>query len=187
MLDYIQVALGEVTTLQSRFQLQRPEIKLQDDSGQEAGTVTSNVPDLVIANGTLSDPTIAQHGATLNVHFRRGQPFKGEPGFTWHINCDKGEIRLISPTGAFLNANAYSVPVTLEVHDHATDEVHDVNWTWPAWQEESHLPFSSRSVAILYEAFYADAVEGGPREYPDFGDALRRHEQLQSLLAGWAA
>lgn len=183
--DYVQVVLGEVTNLQPRFQLQRPEIKLLDNSGKQAGTVTSDVPDLMIANGILSDPTIAQNGATLNVRFRRGQPFKGEPGFTWHINCEKGEIRLISPTGSSLHANAYSVPVTLEVHDHATDEVRDIDWTWPAWQQENDLPLGSRSVARLYETFYADAVEGGPREYPDFADALKRHEQLHSLLAGW--
>lgn len=161
-------------------------MKLLDKSGKKAGTVTSDVPDLVIVNGTLSDANIAQDGATLNIRFRRGQPFKGEPGFTWHINCEKGEVRLVSPTGSSLHASAYSEPVTLEVHDHATDKVRDVDWRWPEWQEENDLPLGSRSVARLYEAFHADAVEGrGPREYPDFADALRRHEQLYSLLSGW--
>lgn len=183
--DYVQFVLGEVTNLQSRFQLQRPEMKLLDESGSEVGTVTSNVPDLIIANGTLSDSSIAQHGATLHVRFRRGQPFKGEPGFTWHISCERGEIRLVSPTGTSLHANAYSVPVTLEVHDHATDEVRNVDWKWPAWQDENEIPFGARSVARLYEAFYTDSVEGGPRAYPDFADALRRHEQLHSLLSEW--
>lgn len=185
---------------------------LLDASGAPTGTtVTSDVPDLMLVTGTLSDPrVVAGGGATLSVRFRRGQPFRGESGFTWHINCERGEIRLVSTTGSSLHADVYSrahnananaasaPPVSLEVHHHDTDEVRDLDWSWPAWQEEEEvgsdggggdgpvgLPFVARSVARLYEAFYAEAVEGGPREYPDFADALRRHEQLHSLLAGW--
>lgn len=187
MFNYVQRVLGEVTELDSRFQLQRPEMKLLGNSGRGVGTKTSDVPDLIIANGILSDSNIAQKSAILSVRFRRGQPFKGEPGFTWHINCEEGEIRLVSPTGSSLHADVYSTsaPVTLEVHDHATDEVRNLDWAWPAWQEEHGIPPVARSVAKLYDAFYADAVGGDPREYPDFGDAAKQHEQLHSMLSEW--
>lgn len=186
MFDYVQSALGEVTDLESRFQLQRPEMKLLDKYGNETGAVKSDVPDLVIVHGTLSDTSLVQTGATLSARFRRGQPFKGEPGFTWHINCEKGEIRLVSQTGSSLQADVYSVePVSLQVHSHETDQVWDLDWAWPTWQDENKIPLAGRNVARLYEAYYAHTVEGRPREYPDFADALRRHEQLHAMLAGW--
>lgn len=148
-------------------------------------TVKSNVPDLIIVTGSLSDSKITQQGATLQVRFRRGQQFKGEPALTWHINCERGELRLTAPSGTSLHANSYSEPVVIEIHDFATDEVRNVPWEWPEWQEEDGLPTVSRSVALLYEAFYEDAQKGAPRKYPDFSAAVKRHEQLHSILSGW--
>ena len=73
----------------------------------------------------------------------------------------------------------------IEVHDFVADEVHSVQWEWPEWEEELDLPIVGRSVAKLYEAFHAEIVEGGPRTYPNFSDALGRHDQLATLLASW--
>lgn len=186
--DYVQLVLGEATDLQPRFQIQRPEMKLKDSTGNIIETVTSNVPDLTIVTGSIIESSAVRKGATLHARYRRGQPFKGEPGFTWHIYCEQGEIRLVSPTGSSLHADAYSgEPITLDVHDYATDEVRSVDWEWPKWQEENDIPYVARSVADMYEIFYAEAVEGAPREYPNFSDALKRHEQLDSLLSGWKA
>lgn len=137
-------------------------------------------------------PTVEQ-GATLQVRFRRGQPFSGEPGLAWWINCEHGEIRLLSPGGSSLHGNVYSDPVTIDVHRYDVKEqdgkqgeaVSREEWKWLDWQEENKLPFTSRSVAQVYDEFYAHVVEGEERRYPDFGDALRRHEQLASILEGW--
>lgn len=148
-------------------------------------TVVSNVPDLITVTGTLSDSNLTQKGAILQVRFRRGQQFKGEPALTWHINGELGELRLTAPGGTSLHANSYSEPVVIEVHDFGTDEVRSVHWEWPSWQEEDDLPIVSRSVARLYEAFYDSTQEGAPQEYPDFSAALRRHEQLHSILSEW--
>lgn len=75
----------------------------------------------------------------------------------------------------------------IEIHDFATDEVRNVPWEWPKWQEEDSLPITSRSVALLYEAFYEEMQKDGPQQYPTFSDAVTRHEQLHSMLSGWAA
>lgn len=183
--DYVQCVLGEATELQFHLQLQRPNMKLRDASGKIVSTVASDVPDLIIAAGSLDDSDFAQEGASLSVRFRRGQQFKGEPALTWHINCEGGEIRLVSPSGTSLHAASYSEPVTVEIHDFARDEVRTIDWEWPSWQEESELPIVSRSVAKLYEAFHENVAEHGGRDFPDFSDALKRHRQLASILSGW--
>lgn len=187
MFDFVQTVLGEAVRLHPHLQLQRLEVKLRDPSTDTiVGTTVSDVPDLITVTGSLRDPNITESGASLLVRFRQDQPFKGEPSFTWHINCEQGEIRLTAPSGPTLHANAYSEPVTIEVHQFSTDEVHSVQWEWPRWEEESGISIVGRSVAKLYEAFYESMVEGGPREYPNFADALERHEQLASMLSQWA-
>lgn len=185
LFDYVQSILGEATGLQPSLQLQRPKVQLRDGSGHVVDTVVSNVPDLIMVTGSLGGSSITQEGASLHVRFRRGQQFKGEPALTWYINGELGELRLTAPGGTSLHASAYSEPVVIEIHDFSTDQVRSVEWKWPQWQEEDSLPIVSRSVARLYEAFYEDLKEGAPQEYPDFSAALRRHEQLHSIMTGW--
>jgi hypothetical protein len=147
------------------------------------GTTTSDVPDLIITAGTIHKSEVAvAPEATFSIHFRRGQPFKGEPALTWHINCERGEIRLTSPSGTSIQAGSYDQPVTIDVHDYASDEVRRVEWKWPQWQEEANIPVIGRSVALLYEAF----ADGKVEDYADFESALSRHEQLQGMLSGWS-
>ncbi len=69
------------------------------------------------------------------MRYRKGPPFKGEPAFVWTVSGEKGELRLVSPAGAALQANVYGdAPVTIDVHDFDTDEVVPVEWEWAAWQ-----------------------------------------------------
>lgn len=154
--------------------LRIPEVNIRDASGTIIETVKSNVPDLVIISGGLPASPHISEGANFTLRIRRGEPFKGEPGLVWTIEGDKGELRLIAPSGPAINAMAYSKPVTIDVHDYATDEVTPVEWSWYDWQEE--LPVPSRNVGALYDAF----ADGG--EYPTFQDAVKRHEQIDSLL-----
>lgn len=180
--DFVQSAVGDVTDIQSRLQLQRPDVKIRDpETGTIIRTVKSDVPDLIIVTGTLAASPTVQPGATLAITFRRGQPYPGDPPLVWTVHGEKGEIRLVAPGGTSLHANAYSEPVTVDVHDFATGKVERVPWEWAPWQEE--LPVVARSVAALYEA-YAD---GDATKYPTFENALVRHEQLQSIISGWSA
>lgn len=178
VLDSIQYAIGDISNIKSTLQLQRPDVPIENRKTKEIlETVRSDVPDLVVATGTLSASPIAQEGATLYFRLRRGQPFLDEPPLVWTINGEKGEIRLVSPGGTALQATAYVKPVTIEVHDHATDTVQQVEWDWADWQKDISL--IGRNTGALYEAF----VNGDP--YPTFEDALKRHEQLEEIMADW--
>ncbi|KAJ7069106.1 hypothetical protein C8F01DRAFT_1014937 [Mycena amicta] len=178
--DQIQFVHGHATAIQSRLHLQFPENKLRDPpSNTIVRTVTSNVPDLVIAAGAIPESPTTQPDAPLLVRFRRGQPaFDDEPPLVWSVTGETGEIRLTSPAGTGLGASSHTDDVKLEVRDFATGKVERIEWRWEDWQEE--LPLLGRSIAALYEAF-ADG-EGG---YPTFQDALQRHEQLEAMLVAW--
>ncbi|KAM0262140.1 hypothetical protein ACHAQJ_001883 [Trichoderma viride] len=180
LFDQIQHVVGDLRDLKSRLQLQRPNVLLRSPSTKEAvETVKTNVPDLVVIDGTLAASQIATEGATVLFRFRRGQPFLGEPALSWTINGEKGEIRLQAFGGSSLHANSYTAPVTIEIHDFASDQVQKIEWSWQNWQEE--LPAVARSVGVLYENFAGSVVEGAP----SFETALVRHEQLAKVLAGW--
>ncbi|KAL6876939.1 hypothetical protein J3F83DRAFT_430333 [Trichoderma novae-zelandiae] len=180
LFDQIQHVIGDLQNIQPHLQLQRPNVLLRDSATKEVvEVVKSDVPDLIIFNGTLAASQKAVEGANVLFRFRRGQAFPGEPGLTFAINGEKGEIRLQAFSGATLHANSYDAPVTIEVHDFASDVVKKVDWSWQDWQEK--LPVVGRSIAVLYDKF-ADGVSEG---LPSFDSALVRHEQLETILADW--
>ena len=178
--DNIQLVLGEVEDIRSRPQIQRPEFKIRDDKDVVFKAVTSDVPDLITINGTLAESPHTQKGASLNYLFRRGQPFKGEPSLSWHINLERAEIRLLSPGGTSISVGAFPEPIVIEVHDFATDEVRKVEWQWVDWLDQ--LPPISRGIGALYDDF-ADGNKGEKR-YASFDDAVARHAQLDKALSG---
>lgn len=145
-------------------------------TGEIVGTIQSDVPDLAVLIASMAESATVRDGATVLVRYRKGPSFKGEPAFVWSINCEKGEVRLVSPGGPALQLNVYSEPVTIDVHDFATDEMKSLEWNWPDYQLE--LPEDARTTAAWYEA-YAAGIESGSAT---FQDALRRHEQLEKWL-----
>ncbi|KAL3958102.1 hypothetical protein ACCO45_008680 [Purpureocillium lilacinum] len=181
LFDQIQHVLGDIQGLQSRLQLQRPDVVLIDPSTTKAvETTRSDVPDLVIATGTLPATATTQQGANIVISYRRGQPFPNSPGLVWTINGEKGEVRLTAMGGPTLQSSAYTKPVTIEVHDFASDSVESVPWEWDAWQEE--LPIPGRNIARLYENF-AEGKDNATT--PSAEDALKRHVQLGEILEAW--
>lgn len=180
MFDQVQYVIGEFQNIQSHLQLQRPNVLLRDPSTKKVvETVKSNVPDLIIIDGTLAASQIATEGANVLFRFRRGQQFPGDPALSWTINGEKGEIRLQAFGGSSLHAGSYGAPVTIEVHDFASDQVQKSEWSWQSWQEE--LAIVGRSVGVLYDKFAEGEFEGAP----SFETAMVRHEQLATVLAGW--
>lgn len=143
-------------------------------------TVHSNVPDLIIATGTVRESAFTQKGgASFLIRVRRGA-VPGEPGLVWTICGERGEIRLTGPSPSALHVGPVGEEeIRIEVHNFATNEVSKVEWDWKDWQKE--LPVPARNVATVYEAF----AQG--QGYPTFEDALVRHEQLDGMLAGWKA
>jgi len=169
-------------TVHSHLQLQRPDVKIRDPKTNNiTETVRSTVPDLLSIHGNLEPSATTAQSATLSVLFRRGQPFPGTPVVTWMINCEHGEIRLVSPTGMALEASKEEDPVTIQVHWFDGDRVEDVPWEWSA--EDKELPVMARSVFRTLEA-WADGKDAGDG-WVDVEDAAKRASLIESFLAKW--
>lgn len=140
------------------------------------GTLTSDVPDLIFITGTLPASENVQGGASFSFRYRRGPRFKGDQALVWTVNGEKGEIRVTAPKTSSFHGDQ---EVLIEVHDFATGEVEQVEWNWESWQEK--LPLPARSIGRVYEAYAADDKSG----YSSFEHALKRQQQLETVLSGW--
>ncbi|KAF2030190.1 oxidoreductase [Setomelanomma holmii] len=179
--DFVLSVVGELedSSVRSRSQLQRPQIRVRNPSTKEiVDHITSDVPDLLAVHGTLTGSPHAVPGSTLSFFFRRGQPFPGTPSLTWSINCVRGEIRLISPSGISLQAAAYDEPVSIQVHHFVTDEVDNINWGWNDRQLE--LPIRARTVS---ECLYAFADHRGEDDgWAGLESAAKRARLIEKFL-----
>ncbi len=178
--DWVQNVLGDVHHIQSRLQLQRPKIRVLDSFiGRSIDTIESDVPDLIYVTGTLPGSEHILKDATFHMRYRGAPPFSGEPSLVWTILGEKGEIRLTAAFDAMLQVSQLG-DVTIEIDDYEKREIERVNLKWDAFSELPHL---SRSYASLYEAYATGAVG----KYANFDHALKRHVQLDGLLANWDA
>jgi predicted dehydrogenase len=185
-LDYVHAVLGEFANFDARMQIQRPTLSLVDAEDNKSGSLATSVPDLVSIHGSLrastGDIKVAD-GATLSQIFRAGPPFKSQPAVTWTINGTKGEL-MITVQGQYLHSHSVD-PITILHHDHATNEVKEVQWDWSEWQKE--LPVRARIIAEVYER-YAEWWEGGKvevrkgREWPSLEDAVDRMEEFAEMF-----
>lgn len=179
MLDFTLSALGDFVkgTTVARMQIQRKENKIVDGKTNDiVETVPVDVPDLISVHGQLTSPSnhLAED-ATMSIRFRRGQPFKGEPDLLWHINCEKGEIRLRSFGGVSLQANADNPPPEIQIHHFADYTVEDVPWERP--KEQANVPLVARGVMSCLYAL----AEGNADGWVSLEDAVHRAEQIE----GW--
>lgn len=166
MIDYVQSVLGELSSFTANLSIQRPQVLIKGSRNEITETVATTVPDHVMLQGNL-----VASGAPLSVVFRRGPPFIGDPGFTWLIHCDKGEIKVTS-TGAALQASGDEGKI--EIHMFEDDEIEAVQWE----RGFQGLPGAARNVAAMYEAF----ANGDTANCPDFGHAVQRHKQIDEIL-----
>jgi predicted dehydrogenase len=185
MIDYVHEVLGEWQESHMKMQIQRSALKLLGDDGKANGTVKSDVPDLITVHGTLAtNKGVTAPGATLMASFRLGQPFKGEPGFVWYIAGETGELRITALGPYLMSGDSFNGPITIEHHDHATDEMKDLGWDWPEWQKQ--LGLRARSVAEVYER-YAEWVEGGVgdvaegRDWPRLQDGVKLMKEFDEI------
>ncbi|KAM3421864.1 putative methyltransferase C9orf114 [Cercospora zeina] len=156
-IDYIHSVLGEFESSSALTQIQRPEKTIDDPETGKKRLYTTDVPDLLALHGTLRRSSLVQEGASLTLNFRLGPPFPGSTPFIWTINCEKGEIRISSARGPFLQASSSDFPIPIEVHFHDSDEVKTVEWQWEEWQES--LPAVGRSIAKLYDLYSEERLE----------------------------
>lgn len=193
VIDFVHEVLGEWEGGKpaSTMQIQRPRLQIRCGDGVTTRTVESDVPDLLAIHGKLAPGgKNVVEGASLAVNFRLGPPFKGQPAFVWSINGEKGEILLTSPSGPYIfSGDSYSEPYQIQVHDHETDEVADVEVGWEVWQEE--LPFRARSTGEIYERFakwWDKGASGDLGElpeseaFPSLAQSLERMKEFDELL-----
>jgi hypothetical protein len=140
--------------------------------------VTSDVPDLLSLHGNLAPASHAVPNATLSFLFRRGQPFPGTPSLNWNITCERGEIRVISPTSMTLQTRENDRPITIQVHHFDNDEVEDVAWDWSDRQRE--VPIIGRDVMECLYAFADRKAEGDG--WVGLEDAARYAQLIESFL-----
>ncbi|KAF1830716.1 NAD(P)-binding protein [Decorospora gaudefroyi] len=178
LFDTVQSVVGNIDGLKGHLQIQRPELKVFDKATKSiVGTERSNVPDLIIATGSLAGSPLSQDKASIMLRFRLGQPWPEEPPLVWTINGEKGELRLTSWASTSLSIAFPHLPVVIDVHDYESDTVERVEWKWEAWQED--LPVPARNIGLVYEAY----ATGDDQAWPHFQDALATHKQLEDLLA----
>jgi hypothetical protein len=126
--------------------------------------------------GTLPESDYTAPKASLVAYFARGQPYPGDPSLSWTLNCEKGSIRLNSPSGIALHANAYESPVTISVHQFETDKVEQIEWSWSEAQLD--VPILSRSV----QTCLVGVAEGNREGYVSLEDAAKRARQISKWL-----
>ncbi|KAI1646686.1 NAD(P)-binding protein [Daldinia loculata] len=191
-IDYVHEVLGEFASFKSRMQIQRPVVAVRGTDGTRIKEIESDVPDFLAVHGKLAKgkADIAED-ATLSVTYRSGQQFKGNPGFVWTINGEAGEI-MVTANGAYIHSDSYREPIEIKIHDHASEEVIDVEWDWEDWQKE--LPYRSRIVAELYERYARWWNNGRPigdlpeeRNWPRLHDAVARMKEMDEVFKQYDA
>ncbi|KAK0670201.1 hypothetical protein QBC41DRAFT_318345 [Cercophora samala] len=177
--DLVQSVVGDYKTGADAphgfLQIQRPQVKIIGEDKAVMETVTSNTPDLIFVHGYV------ESGASLHFRFRVDPPFPSDPALVWTIAGTKGEIRVVSPNTTFIHIGNVADPQKFEVHDFETDTVDEVEWDFEDWQKE--LNFQARNIAAIYEDYYEVKKNGKQRTFLSFDDALKRHEQLENILA----
>ena len=186
---------GDFASFSSRMQVQSPNIRVKEQDGttgttqsDTTRTIKSDVPDLLSIHGHLKQGRRSlASDATLSITFRNGPPFKGMPAFLWSIVGEKGEIMVTSPAGPYLMSHSYSVKPIIELHDHETDEVVQVEWDWKDWQKK--LPALARNVGELYERYAAWVERGRPEgrlreeeDWPRVAEAVGRLRELDEIF-----
>ena len=150
----------------------RPTIDIFDpeQSGQKMEPIQKDTPDQVLLQGRF------ESGALFSYHLRGGDPFPSEPGLTWSIYGEKGEIRITNPITA---VDISHQSVSIRLHEFGQKEAQVLELPE---DELSDLPHPVQNVGRIYEA-YAKGTAGG---YPDWEKGMKRHELIEEMWSrGW--
>ncbi|KAK4894858.1 hypothetical protein LTR27_006980 [Elasticomyces elasticus] len=100
----------------------------------------------------------------------------------WTINGERGEIRVTSSAGAYPQSEIDDPSgIMIEVHDHASDQVKKVDWTWgKEWQ--AGLFHRGRNLGTLYDLFAEGEEAMRKAKVVDFEGAVARHREIDGLL-----
>lgn len=157
--DSVSYTLGELQTVSATLSIQQPDVEVKARDGTVLRTIKRTTADHVNTSGLLAN---GAHSSAI-VHGRG--PTKGEPALLWEIEGDKGVLEVRSDN-AF--AVSMSGPVQIRLHDNASGEVKDIEFT-------EDQPGPPGNIGRLYEAF-ADG-----QSYPDWMWAVKRHAWVNAL------
>jgi hypothetical protein len=134
-------------------------------------------------SATIKPSQFTAPDATLTYYFRTGQPFPGSPHFTFTINCELGEIQLLSPSSLAFEFAPPDAQPRIRVHRFEKDVVEDVAWEWS--KEQLEVPQIARGVQTSLYAF-ADGTEAGDG-WVALEDAAERARLFDGFFRAWDA
>lgn len=105
---------------------------------------------------------------------RGGEPFPGEPGLSWWIYGEKGEIRITNPMALHDMVHA---GVEIKLHEFKNKEAQKVE---VPEDEMSDLEHPSQNVGRIYMA-YAEGRQGGEGGYADWKKGMERHDVITEM------
>jgi predicted dehydrogenase len=171
VLDSLFYAVGELkpgsyTPLAANL---RPRMHIMKADGSLSEELyDKDTPDQILLQGRLD----RHPAAVISFHLRAGDRYIGCPGSTWRIYGTKGELAVEFASAGPQMAKATSIRFSNAekgvIEDIIIDEGGD-EWT--------QLPTQAQNIGRLYEAY----ANGQP--YPNFDDAVKRHELLDEFWA----
>jgi predicted dehydrogenase len=171
-LDTLNYVLGEFADLSAVSDLRRPLITIEE-TGER---IMKTAADQIAVIGTLTS------GATASIHVR--EAVAGGTGFLWEINGTKGTLRITADAAypeiyalTVAGAHGPNAPAELAVPAAPTHK-------WPALANLEGTP--AYNVGRAYAAFAAD-IDNGTHTVPDFTDAVRRHELIDTIQTSAAS
>jgi len=181
MFDTITQAVGQLSSYSVVLDTKREKTLLRnkpftyvqesesDEPVKIVGEVQRTSHDQIAIQGHL------ENGAVFSLHMRGGQPFPNTPGLDWRVYGEKGEIRVTAPSA---NLHFGGPGHKIQVHNHASNSVEDVEIPKDVW-DEKELPWTARAPARVYEAF----ADGKEDQYGTWDDALQRHRLVEEMYA----
>ncbi|CZT25751.1 related to dehydrogenases and related proteins [Ramularia collo-cygni] len=179
ILDTVTQAVGELSsysvvldTMRDKTMLRnKPFTYVQKSESDEPVKIVGEVPrtshDQIAIQGHL------ENGAVFSFHMRGGHPYPNTAGLDWRVYGETGEIRVTAPSA---NLHFGGPGHSVQVHNHETNSVEEVNIPQDSWDEKK-LPFTARAPARVYEAF----ADGKEHEYATWDDAVQRHRLVEEL------
>jgi predicted dehydrogenase len=164
--DMLNHVLGEFAVLSALSDLRRPLITIAETGEKIAKTA----PDQVAVIGTLTS------GANASIHIR--EAVAGGTGLLWEINGTEG-TRQITAGAAYTETYPLTVagargpdqPAELDLPARLTRK-------WSSLSGLAGAP--TYNVGRAYAAFAAD-ISNGTHTFPDFTDAVCRHEVIAAI------
>jgi len=162
-IDAVCHVLGEFTEVSASTTVRRKTAKIIE-TGK---TIPMTAEDQVMVTGTLKG------GAVISAHYRGGMS-RGT-NLLWEINGTEGDIVATAPTGHVQIAGLTLLGGRGDQKTLAPLPVPDRYQIVP-----KEVTGPALNVGQLYARF-ADALNGKPKNFPDFDDAVQRHKLINAI------